>query len=54
MRIRVPTKFVCLLMIALTAGAGPLNAAVECLGDTELRVVVRAATADRKICGFGE
>jgi len=42
MRIRVPTKFVCLLMIALTAGAGPLNAAVECLGDTELRVVVRS------------
>ena len=42
MRIRGMTKFVCVLMIGLAAGATPVGAAVECLSDIELRVVVRS------------
>ena len=36
------TKLISILMIGLVGAPGPLSAAVECLGDTELRVVVRS------------
>jgi len=42
MRIRVATKFLSILLIGLTGGAGSLGAAVECLGDNDLRIVVRS------------
>jgi len=42
MRLCVRTKFVSIVMVGLLAAPGPLGAAVECLGDTELRVVVRS------------
>jgi alkanesulfonate monooxygenase SsuD/methylene tetrahydromethanopterin reductase-like flavin-dependent oxidoreductase (luciferase family) len=36
------TKILCMLLAGLTMGAGPLNAAVDCLTDNELRIVVRS------------
>lgn len=42
MRICVATKFVSIVLIGLTAGTAPLEAAVECLNDIELRIVVRS------------
>jgi coenzyme F420-reducing hydrogenase beta subunit len=42
MRFRTTTRFVSIVLIGLTGGAPPLDAAVECLGDVELRVVVRS------------
>jgi coenzyme F420-reducing hydrogenase beta subunit len=42
MQSRTTTKFLCVLLASVTALAGPAGAAVECLGDGELRVVVRS------------
>jgi coenzyme F420-reducing hydrogenase beta subunit len=42
MHLRATTKFSCIVLVGLVAASGPLSAAIDCLGDDELRVVVRS------------
>ena len=42
MRSRITTKFSCMLLAGLVLASGPLNAALDCLSDDDLRVVVRS------------